>query len=82
MAVKWVFEERNKRIHSNNTELALETNNIKAKIQKNSDNSKYQLCKTKDETNDHMASVCIKTVQCNYKECHVRVAAMLQKDLF
>ena len=55
---------------------ALRTNAIKAEIDKVTEDSKYR-CQKKDETIDHLISLCSKIAQTDYKERHNKVASML-----
>ena len=56
---------------------ALRTNAIKAEIDKVTEDSKCRLCKEKDETVDHLISLCSKIALADYKEHHNKVASML-----
>ena len=60
---------------------AIRTNAIKARVDKTSSNSKFRLCKVKEETIDHLMSSCNKIVQTDYKERHDKVSSMLHWNL-
>ena len=60
---------------------AIRTNDIKARIDKTSSDSKCGLCKVKEETMDHLVSSCSKIAQTHYKERHDKVASMLHWNL-
>jgi len=60
---------------------ALRTKAVCAKIDKTSTDSKYRLCKEKDETVDHLVSCCSKIAQTDYKERHNKVATMLHWNI-
>ena len=55
---------------------ALCINAIKVKIDKVTEDSKCRLCKKKDETIDHLISLCSKIAQTVYKRRHNKVASM------
>ena len=55
---------------------ALRTNAVKTKIDKTANDSKYRLCKKKEETVDHLITACSKIAQTDYKERHNKVASM------
>ena len=60
---------------------AIRTNAIKARIDKTSSDSKFRLCKVKEETIDHLVSSCSKIAQTDYKERHDKFASMLHWNL-
>ena len=60
---------------------AIRTNAIKARIDKTSSDSKCRFCKVKEETIDHLVSICSKIAQSDYKERHDKVASMLHWNL-
>ena len=60
---------------------AIKKNAIKAKIDKTASDSKYRLCKVKDDTKDHLVSSCSKIAQIDYKERHKKIASMLHWNL-
>ena len=51
-------------------EQAIRTNNIKAKIDKTQENSKYRMCGKAEESVNHVLSECSKLVQKKYKRQH------------
>ena len=51
-------------------EQAIRTNNIKAKIDKTQENSKYRMCGKAEESVNHVLSECSKLVQKEYKRQH------------
>ena len=60
---------------------ALRTNAIKARIDKTAESSICRLCKTKDETVDHIVSGCSKIAHTDYLHRHNRVASMIHWNL-
>ena len=60
---------------------SLRTNAIKAKIDKSQDNEKCRLCKSKEETVNHIVSGCQNLAQKEYKRRHDTVAKALHWDL-
>ena len=59
----------------------LRTNAMKANINKVAEDSKCRLCKEKDETINHLISLCSKIAQTDYKEHHNKVASLLHWNL-
>ena len=51
------------------------------RIDKTSSDSKFRLCKVKEETIDHLVSSCSKIAQTDYKERHDKVASILHWNL-
>ena len=60
---------------------AIRTNVIKARIDKTYSDSKCRLCKVKEETIDHLMSICSKIAQIDYKERDDKVASVLHWNL-
>lgn len=60
---------------------SLRTNAIKARIDKSQDDSKCRMCKSKDETVNHIVSECQKLAQKEYKRRHDTVAKALHWDI-
>lgn len=60
---------------------SLRTNVIKAKIDKSQDNAKCRLCKSKEETVNHIVSGCQNLAQKEYKRRHDTVAKALHWDI-
>ena len=60
---------------------AIRTNAINAKVDKTFSDSKYRLGKVKEETIDHLVSICSKIAQTDYKEWHNKVASRLHWNL-
>ena len=60
---------------------AIGTNNIKARIDKTNQNSKYRLCSDRDETVNLIISECSKLAQKEYKTRHDWVGKVIHWEL-
>ena len=63
-------------------DLAIRPNAIRAKIDKTTGESKYRLCKEKEESIDHLVSSYSKIAQKDYKERPNKVVTMLHWNLY
>ena len=60
---------------------AIRTNHIKARIDKNQQNSKCRLCGDRDETINHIISECSKLAQKEYKTRHDWMGKVIHREM-